>query len=59
MIPLWWSPTWGLVTVRDGVWWRSEDGWVSLRYDGLPNALPPDAVKLVPEKESENEEELP
>jgi len=45
---LWWSPSLGLVTLEDGVWWRCESGRVSLRHDGLPNELPTDAVFLAP-----------
>lgn len=52
---LWWSPTHGLISYETqqyepdgGVWWRHEDRRVSLRRDGFPNALPADAVQLVP-----------
>lgn len=45
---LWWSPSVGLVTERDGVWWRYNLGFTSLRHDGLPNELPADAVRLEP-----------
>lgn len=43
---LWWSPSVGLVTHRDGVYWRYEQSLTSLRHDGLPNELPADAVRL-------------
>lgn len=55
MPPLWWSPTHGLIT-RDTpeyenapVYWRIENGRMSLRHEGFPNELPADAVALTPE----------
>lgn len=52
---LWWSPEHGLISYAapdeynpDGVWWRHDSGRMSLRYVGLPNELPADAVRLVP-----------
>lgn len=48
---LWWSPTLGLITVEDGVWWRIPANLVSLRHDGFPNELPGDARELVIEQE--------
>lgn len=46
--PWWWSDSVGLLTLRDGVYWRHDAGFTSLRHEGLPNELPTDAVQLVP-----------
>jgi hypothetical protein len=53
-MPLWWSPSAGLITVdhNDGdaepVYWQIKDSRESLRHMGLPNELPSDAVPLEP-----------
>lgn len=44
---LWWSPIHGLVREKDGVWARYEEHTVTLRYYGLPNERPADAVRLI------------
>lgn len=45
--PLWWSPTYGLITRRRGLYWIWEPGGESIRHvTGRPDHLPDDARAL-------------